>query len=91
MGDLACRVDPYWARYAGVKVTGIIETGAQVREVNRKRAEEGCQKLEENPAGLELLRQRNIKGIVARFDGTRPCSAQWKQLGESPNFFYRAL
>ena len=91
MGDLACRVDPYWARYAGVKVTGIIETGAAVRESNRKSAEEGCRKLEENPVGLEALRRKNIRGIVARFDGTQPCSAQWKQLGESPDFFYRPL
>lgn len=91
MGDLACRDDPYWARYAGVKITGIIETGAAVREMSKKSAEEGCQKLEDNPSGLELLRKKNIRAIVAKFDGTRPCSAQWKQLGESPNFYYRPL
>lgn len=88
MGDAACWADPYWARFAGVKATAVIETG---NGVDVKSAEQSCQKLQQNPAALDALRQQHIRAIVSRFDGTQPCSAQWRPLGKSPNFFYLPL
>jgi hypothetical protein len=88
MGHTACFGDTYWAKYAGVKMTAIIETGHGEASTS---AEQSCQKLDQNPATLDALRQRNIRAIVSRFDGTQPCSAQWRPLGKSPNFFYLPL
>ena len=69
-------------------MTGIVETGHGV--VNES-AEEGCGKLKQNPAALDGLRKKNVRAIVARFDGTQACSADWKPLGASRNFFYLPL
>ena len=88
MGDAACWADPSWAHQAGVRMTGIVETGHGV--VNES-AEEGCGKLKQNPAALDGLRKKNVRAIVARFDGTQACSADWKPLGASRNFFYLPL
>jgi len=88
MGDAACWTDPYWAHYAGLRMTAVVETGHGIAE---ETAEEGCTKLEQNPAALDALRGKNIRAIVARFAGTAPCSAAWKPLGSSPNFFYLPL
>jgi len=88
MGDAACWADPYWAHYAGLRMTAVVETGHGIAE---ETAEEGCTKLEQNPAALDALRGKNIRAIVARFAGTAPCSAAWKPLGSSPNFFYLPL
>jgi hypothetical protein len=88
MGHTACLGDTYWARYAGVKMTAMIETGHGEAVTS---AELSCQKLEQNPTALDALRQRHIRAIVSRFDGTQPCSAQWRPLGKSPNFFYLPL
>jgi len=88
MGDAACWLDPYWVRYGGLRMTAIVETG---NGVTAKSAEEGCSKLAQNPAALDALRKKNVRAIVARFDGTQPCSSQWRPLGTSPNFFYLPL
>ena len=88
MGDAACWADPYWAHYAGLRMTAIVETGHGTTE---ETAEEGCAKLQQNPLALDALRGKNIRAIVARFAGTAPCSGAWKPLGSSPNFFYLAL
>lgn len=88
MGDKACWADPYWARYAGVRLTAIIESG---NGWELESAETGCQTLEHNPAVLDLLRQRHIRVIVAKFDGTCLCSGNWKPLGKSTNFFFFQL
>lgn len=88
MGDAACWGDPLWARYAGLKMTAVIETG---NGVDVKSAEQSCQKLEQNPTALDALRQRHVRAIVSRFDGTQPCSTRWQPLGKSPNFFYLPL
>jgi hypothetical protein len=88
MGDLACWTDTYWAKYAGLKMTTIIETGHGVDE---KDAAEGCHRIEQNPAVLDVLRKRNIRAIVFRFNGAAPCSAAWRPLGESADFFYLPL
>jgi hypothetical protein len=88
MGDAACWADPYWARYAGLRMTAVIETG---NGAGVKTAEQSCTKLEQNPAALDALRQRHVRAIVSRFEGTQPCSTQWRPLGKSPNFFYLPL
>ena len=88
MGDAACWLDPYWARYAGLHMTAIVETG---NGVTAKSAEEGCGKLARNLAALDALRKKQIRAIVARFDGTQPCSVDWHPLGTSPNFYYLPL
>jgi len=88
MGDAACWADPYWAHYAEMRMTAIVETGHGTTEES---AEEGCAKLQHNPVALDALRGKNIRAIVARFAGTTPCSAAWKPLGSSPNFFYLPL
>jgi hypothetical protein len=88
MGDAACWDDPYWVRYAGLRMTAIVETG---RGFVEESAEQGCGKLMQNPASLEVLRKKNVRAIVARFDGTEACSADWRRLGSSRNFFYLPL
>jgi hypothetical protein len=88
MGDAACWADPYWVRFAGLKMTAVIETG---NGADVESAEQGCKKLEQNPLALDALRQRNVRAIVSRFDGTQPCSTQWRPLGKSPHFFYLPL
>ncbi len=88
MGDAACWTDPYWARYAGLRMTAIVETGHGFKQES---AEQGCIKLAQNTAALDALRSRSVRAIVARFDGTQPCSAAWHPVGTSPNFFYLPL
>ena len=88
MGDNACWTDPYWAHYAGLRMTAIVETG---HGFEQESAEEGCAKLAQNPVALDTLRSRNVRAIIARFDGTQPCSTAWRHLGQSPNFFYLPL
>ncbi len=88
MGDAACWTDPYWVRFAGLRMTAIVETG---HGFEQESAEQGCVKLAQNPAALDALRGKNVRAIVARFDKTRPCSAAWQPLGRSPNFFYLPL
>jgi 4-amino-4-deoxy-L-arabinose transferase-like glycosyltransferase len=88
MGHDTCLGDTYWAKFAGVKVTANIETGHGEASTS---AETSCPKLEANPAALDALRQHHIRAIVSRFDGPLPCSAAWKPLGKSPNFFYLPL
>jgi 4-amino-4-deoxy-L-arabinose transferase-like glycosyltransferase len=88
MGDTACWTDPYWARYAGLRVTAIVETG---HGFEQESAEQGCTKLAQNPVALDALRSRNVRAIVAQFNGTQPCDAAWRPLGTSPNFFYLPL
>lgn len=88
MGDAACWLEPYWPRYAGLRMTAIVETG---NGVTAKSAEEGCSKLAQNPAALDALRKKNVRAVVTRFDGTQPCSSEWRPLGTSPNFFYLPL
>jgi hypothetical protein len=73
-------------------MTALIETG-RGEAVGEKQveAEEGCIKLEENPAVLDTLRKKNIRAIVARFESGRPCSGAWLPLGKSPQFFFLPL
>jgi hypothetical protein len=85
MGDTACWADPYWAKFAGLKMTAIIETGnGYVSES----ATEGCTKLQQNPSALDLLRQKHIRAIVAEFGDTVPCSAEWHALEKTRHYFY---
>lgn len=88
MGDAACWGDPSWVHQAGLRMTAIVETGNGNVNVS---AETGCGKLALNPAALDALRRKNVRAIVARFDGTQACSGEWKPLGDSPNFFYLPL
>jgi hypothetical protein len=88
MGDTACWSDPYWAKYAGLKMTAIIQTG---NGYSTEPAAEGCTRLQQNPAALNPLRQRHIRAIVAEFGNTPPCSPQWLPLGQSGHFFYLPL
>lgn len=85
MGYRACYGDPYWVRYAGLNMTAIIESG---QDKAPKSAAESCKSLEQNPAVLDLLRNRGVRAIVARFDGTQPCSAEWQLLESSGDFSY---
>jgi hypothetical protein len=88
MGDAACWDDPYWARYAGLKITAIIETGNGYSALP---ASLGCKKLQQNPAALGPLRQKHVRAIVAEFDDSGPCSSEWRALGESAHYFYMPL
>ena len=88
MGHRACYGDPYWARYAGLHMTAVIESG---QDMAPKIADESCQSLEQNPVVLDLLRRRGVRAIVARFDGKKPCSAEWRPLAPSLDFFYLPL
>lgn len=89
LGNGACWHDTYWARIAGVKMTTFIETGRgeAVRDLQVD-AEQGCRKLAQNPALLDLLRRRSIRAIVARFDSGRPCSAEWLPLEKSQQYYF---
>jgi hypothetical protein len=88
MGDSACWSDPYWAKYAGVKMTAIIETG---NGYISESATQGYTKLQQNPAALDPLRQKHIRAIVAEFGETAPCSPKWLPLGRSGHYFYLPL
>ena len=89
MGDGACWGDPYWAHYAQLKVTAVMETS---HGVGGKSADEGCKKLEVNPEVLDILRKRHVRAIVARYGGGQePCSAEWQPLGTGHAFFYLPL
>jgi hypothetical protein len=88
MGDAACWGDPYWVRYGGLRLTAIIETGGGLAV---KSAEQSCGQLARHPEALDALRKKNVRAIVARFDGTQACSADWRPLGTSPNFSYLPL
>jgi hypothetical protein len=88
MGFLACYGDPYWAKFAGVSITASIEPGQEDAQTG---AAEGCEKLEQHPQVLDLLRKRGVQAIVARFNEMRPCSAAWQPLGKSGGFFYLPL
>ena len=98
MGYRACIRDPYWARYAGLSVTAVIEvghgsteTGLQSVESVRRVAAEGCKELEQNPEVLDALRKRHIRAIVSSFDASPPCSASWRPVGESAAFYLLPL
>ncbi len=88
MGKAACWTDPYWVRYAGLRMTALVDSG---RGAEQESAEQECGKLAQNPAALDALRGKNVRAIVARFEGEQPCSAAWQPLGSSPNFFYLPL
>ena len=88
MGDLACWNDPYWARYAHVRMSTVIETG---NGWDQKDASIGCEKLKSDPSVLDTLRKRNLRAIVAVFEEAPPCSAQWKHMDSAGDFFYLPL
>jgi hypothetical protein len=88
MGDRACWVATYYARYGGVTITAVIESGNGKKELF---AEMGCQKIQQNPSALDSLRKRRVRAVVGNFEGTRPCSSEWLPLGKSSNFYYRPL
>jgi hypothetical protein len=89
MGSDACFSDPYWARYAGVRITGIIDTSHSISEAPVTAAED-CLALEQHPNVLVVLREHNVRAIVTRFDHGQPCSTNWKKLGAG-DLYYRAL
>jgi hypothetical protein len=88
VGDAACWSNPYWAKYGRVSITAIIETsnGWTVKD-----AETGCAELQSHPLSLDILRKHNVRAIIGRFVKERPCSADWKPLGESNQFYYLPL
>lgn len=88
MGYLACYDDSYWAKYAGLSVTAIIESGHQWDHTS---AAEGCQKLDENPSVLDRLKARGVRAVVGRFGGEHPCSTAWQPLEGSGDFYYLPL
>jgi hypothetical protein len=92
VGDEACFGDTLWTRYGGMRMTAIIETGRGDRYLRDvKSADQGCRKLEANPAAIDALRQNNILAIVGFFDRTQPCSAAWLPLGAPGGYFIRSL
>jgi hypothetical protein len=88
MGDAACWGDPYWARYGHLEMTAIVETGRGFAITD---AQTGCVELRSHPDGMRLLRNRNVRAIVGRFEEGPPCSTQWKPLGRSGTFYYLPL
>jgi hypothetical protein len=88
LGNWVCFDDMYWARYAGVKVTAVINTGHGEEIIQ---SQPGCLKLQQNPAALDLLRQRHVRGIVAAFWGERPCSTAWQPLGGASGWHFLPL
>jgi hypothetical protein len=90
MGSDACFGDPYWARYAGIRITGIIDTSHSISEAPVTAAED-CLALEQHPNVLVVLRERNVRAIVTRFSHEQPCSTNWKKLGGGGSFYYRTL
>ena len=93
MGGEACFVDPYWARYGGVRITGIIDTSHSLSYTTGGlvSTEDECVALERHPDLLDVLREHRIRAIVTRFDDNKPCSDDWKKLGAGTSFFYRIL
>ena len=94
MGGEACFHDPYWARYGGVRITGIIDTSHSVSILVADGAasvDQDCVSLEQHPDILNILRQHSIRAIVTRFDNEQPCSNNWKKLGTGNTFYYRVL
>lgn len=93
MGARACWDDPYWARYARVRMDTTIETGngATDKGAINEDALIGCQKINAHPQVLHVLQMHEIRAIVARFRDEDPCSAEWKQLGGKGGFYYLPL
>ena len=88
MGHRACYGDPYWVRYAGMHLTGVIESG---QDKAPKTAAESCRSLEQNPDVLLLLKARGARAVVGRFKENHPCSAAWRPLESSGDFYYLPL
>ena len=88
MGDQSCWADPYWARYARLRMSTIIESGNGWKQED---AYAGCNKLERNPGSLDALRARGIRAIVAKFDDGPPCSTMWKHIGSRGGYYYLPL
>ena len=88
--DVCYGVDSYWARYAGVRITGIIDTSHSISETGAN-VNDDCSALERHPEVLDALRKHMIRAIVARFDDEPPCSTNWKKLGTGSSFYYRML
>jgi hypothetical protein len=94
MGGEACFKDPYWARYGGVRITGIIDTSHGLSIIAADGAasvDDDCFALDRHPDVLDVLREHKIRAIVARFDNETPCSTTWKKLGAGSSFYYRVL
>jgi hypothetical protein len=94
MGAEACFKDPYWARYGGVRITGILDTshGLTTAVAGGAGSVDGdCIALEHHPDLLNLLRKHSIRAIVTQFDNGKPCSTAWKNLGNDSSFYYRGL
>jgi hypothetical protein len=92
VGDEACFGDTIWARAGRVRMTAIIETGRGDRYLrDLKDADEGCRKLEANPAAIAALRRRSIVGVVGYFSREQACSAAWKPLGVAGGYYLLPL
>lgn len=94
MGGEACFKDPYWARYGGVRITGIIDTSHSVSisvADGAASVDSDCLAIERAPNVLNILREHQIRAIVTQFDNGKPCSTNWKKLGTGSSFYYRVL
>ena len=88
VGDLACVLDYYWARLAGVRILTEIylpEPEYPVPLYNQ------LANLKDRDLAIDIVRKQGAKVLVGYFDpglmtGTTPTSAGWKELGLS-NFY----
>jgi hypothetical protein len=65
-----------------------IETGKQWMPAP---ATAGCQELQQHPEALDALRRKNVRAIVAEFEGAPPCSSGWEQVGKDGGFYFKPL
>lgn len=79
-GDVACYVDPYWARLAGTPMR------AEIEVPDGSAPAPFWNKIADKQTILDALRSRNIKVIVASFEPSAQVPEGWKQLGAS-NFY----
>ena len=87
-GHDACLGDALWARYASVRIAAVIDTTHGEVSIP---TEQNCAELNQNPATLDQLRERNIKAVIGRFEDMVPCSESWRRLGKSHEFYYLPL
>ena len=94
MGYDLCLDKAYWAHYAGVRFTGVIETGSgseTAQGLDIKPASVGCALFEKNPDAFDRLREKRLRAVVAYFGRHSPCSSSWLPLGEDSGYYYRPL
>jgi hypothetical protein len=89
MGDIACYVDPYWARLAGTQVLAEVDVPSDDKRVQDPAAY--WNSLPDLQQVGSILAAQNIKAIVAVFPSGAQAPAGWHQLGESNFFAYPLL